>query len=130
MNNRDILGRIAQQAVSAVSMVAARQTNDMSPEAVREAHPALTAAVTDAIVGEIANKNLAVVPTKSAWLSKINWTQALAVLAMALAYFGIDLDVKTQAAILAAIIPIQAVITWVLKTFFSNTVTPSAAAKV
>lgn len=70
-----------------------------------------------------------IVETKSAWLSKINITQGLAVVAMVLAYFGVDLDAQTQAAALSAIVAAQAVITWVLRTWFTTTVTPSAAEK-
>lgn len=63
---------------------------------------------------------------KSAWLSKINWTQAIAVVAGLLSYFGFDLDAQTQEAVLMGIVGIQAVVTWVLKTFFTSTVTPSS----
>lgn len=67
-----------------------------------------------------------VVPTKSAWLSKINWTQGIAALAMVLTFFGLDLDAKTQAEILAGIVGVQSVVTWLMKTFFTSTVTPSS----
>lgn len=67
-----------------------------------------------------------VVPVKSAWYSKINWTQGIALLAMAGTFFGFDFDAKTQAEVLAGIIGIQSAVTWLLKTFFTNTVTPSA----
>lgn len=67
-----------------------------------------------------------VVTTKSAWLSKINWTQAIAVVAMLGTFFGFDLDAQTQASVLAGIVGAQAAITWVFKTFFTNTVTPSS----
>lgn len=68
------------------------------------------------------------VHVQSAWLSKINWTQAVAFLAMVGATFGIDLDAETQNHILQAIIAGQAVVTWALKTFFTTTVTPVVAA--
>lgn len=69
------------------------------------------------------------VETKSAWLSKINWTQAVALLAMALSFFGFpEMSSETQAEILAGIIAIQAFVTWVFKTFLTSTVTPSSAA--
>ncbi len=73
--------------------------------------------------------NTAVVPVKSAWASKTNWTQAIAVIAMILSFFGFDLDVATQTAILAGIIGVQATITWILRTFFTDSITPSVAAK-
>jgi len=71
-----------------------------------------------------------VVDVKSAWLSKINWTQAIGVLASIAAVFGFDLDAPTQIEIVAGIQGIVAVITWALKTFGTTTVTPSSAAKV
>lgn len=63
---------------------------------------------------------------KSAFMSKINWTQLVAMLAMLLTYFGIDLDAQTQEAVLAGIIAITTVLTWVMKTWFTTTVTPSS----
>jgi hypothetical protein len=69
----------------------------------------------------------AVVDVKSAWYSKINWTQALAFAAMVMSYFGIDLDEDTRAAALAAIVGITTVVTWLLRTFATTSVTPSAA---
>jgi uncharacterized membrane protein HdeD (DUF308 family) len=69
------------------------------------------------------------VEVKSAWTSKINWTQAVAGVAMLLAYFGINLDANTQAAILALIVALQSITTWVLKTWFTNTVTAAAVTK-
>jgi len=66
---------------------------------------------------------------KSTFLSKINWTQLLAVVAMLLTTFGIDLPADVQASIVAAIVAIQAVVTWVLRTWFTTTMTPAAASK-
>ena len=66
---------------------------------------------------------------QSAWLSKINWTQAIAFAAMMLTMFGIDLTPDVQAQILAAITAVSAVVTWVLRTFFTSTITPTVAAK-
>jgi uncharacterized membrane protein len=58
--------------------------------------------------------------TKSAWASKINWTQAIAILAMLLTFFGIDLSSSDQADILAAIVAIQGVITIIIRIFFTS----------
>ena len=71
----------------------------------------------------------AVVDVKSAWLSKINWTQAIGVAASIGAVFGLNLDAQTQVAVVAGIQGIVAVVTWILKTFVKPSVTPSAAAK-
>ncbi len=71
-----------------------------------------------------------VVDVKSAWLSKINWTQAIGVAASIAAVFGFNLPAQTQVEIVAAIQGVVAVVTWALKTFSHPTVTPSQAAKV
>lgn len=64
---------------------------------------------------------------KSAWFSKINWTQGVAAVAMLLAFFGFDLPAQTQADILAAIIGVQAAVTWFFRTFMNNSVGPEMA---
>lgn len=69
------------------------------------------------------------VPVTSAWASKINWTQGVTGAAVILAYFGINLDPATQAAILAVIAGANVVGTWVLRTWFTTSVTPAAIAK-
>lgn len=69
------------------------------------------------------------VDVKSAWFSKINWTQAVAVIAMIATVFGFNLDPATQVSIVSAIVSVQAVVTWVLKTFTKPSVTPTQAAK-
>ena len=53
--------------------------------------------------------------------SKINWTQAVAFLAMLLTLFGIDMpdDVKLEA--VALIQAAQSVSTWILHTYFQET---------
>jgi len=66
---------------------------------------------------------------KSTFLSKINWAQLLAVVAMLLTTFGIDLPADVQSSIVAAIVAIQAVVTWILRTFYTTTMTPAAASK-
>lgn len=67
---------------------------------------------------------------KSAWLSKINWTQAISFAAMLLTMFGIDLPDDVRDALLATIVGLQAILTWVFKTFFTTTITPTSANKI
>lgn len=67
-----------------------------------------------------------VVAVKSAFLSKINWTQVIGVAVALGAMFGIDIDAKTQAEILAGIVAVQGVITVILRTWFTTSVTPSS----
>jgi hypothetical protein len=58
--------------------------------------------------------------TKSAWASKINWTQAIAILAMLLTLLGVDLSSSDQADILAAIVAVQGVVTIIIRVFFTS----------
>lgn len=61
--------------------------------------------------------------------SKINWTQLASILAMAAAYFGLDVSAETLAAIIFGIASAGDVITMVWKTWFTKTVTPESIAK-
>ena len=70
--------------------------------------------------------NTTLVDVKSAWLSKINWTQAVGFLAMMLAFFGIDMPADTRAAIVTMIGAGTQVATWIIKTWFTSTVTPAS----
>lgn len=66
------------------------------------------------------------VEVRSAWLSKVNWTQVVAIGASALAVKGIDMDASTQVAVVMTIQGVQGVATWIFKTFFTSTVSPSS----
>lgn len=52
-------------------------------------------------------------------LSKVNWTQVVAVIASILVIFGIDLPVDQQLSIVAAIQAVQAVATIIFRTWFT-----------
>lgn len=67
-----------------------------------------------------------VVPVKSAWLSKINWGVGISLIASFGTFFGFDLDPETQVQAQLAITSATAVYVWIMKTFFTNTVTPAA----
>lgn len=69
---------------------------------------------------------MARVKVKSAWLSKINWTQAVAAAASVGVIFGIDLDPKTQVALVGVIQGAQSVATWAFRTFFNRSVSPAS----
>lgn len=70
--------------------------------------------------------NDVVVPVKSAWTSKINITQAVALLATLLATFGIDMPEDVRVGIITVIATANPIITWVLQTWFTKSVTRSA----
>jgi hypothetical protein len=64
--------------------------------------------------------------TKTAWFSKINWTQAVSFLAMIIAFFGFDLPAEQQAEIVAAILAVTNVVTWIIRTWFTDTLTDAS----
>jgi len=73
---------------------------------------------------------VAQVDVQSAWLSKINWTQAVGIGASIITVVSgnkYSVPVETQLAIVATIQGAQGVVSWVLKTFFTKTITPSVA---
>jgi hypothetical protein len=73
----------------------------------------------------------AFVPVKSAWLSKINWTQLAGPAVSLLALFGIkDVTPEQMGAIIVGIQTLQSVLTGIIKTFYTGTITPSSAAKI
>jgi len=74
---------------------------------------------------------VAQVDVESAWLSKINWTQAVAIVASLLVFMTggkVDIPLETQVAIVTMIQALSGVVTWAFKTFFTKTITPSSAA--
>ena len=74
--------------------------------------------------------NQANVEVVSAALSKINWAEAIKILAMIAATKGVNLPPDIQNDILMAIIGFGGVATWIMRTWFTTTITPSSAAKV
>lgn len=72
----------------------------------------------------------ALVAVKSAWSSKVNWTQAVAFIAMVLAVFGIDMPDSVKLEVVALIQAAQSILTWIIKTWFTTTVTTASAKKV
>ena len=70
------------------------------------------------------------VETKSAWLSKINWTQVIGIAVSVAVVAGCskcDMPAETQALLVLGIQALQSVVTWVLKTWFTPTITPASA---
>ena len=71
----------------------------------------------------------ATVPIKSAWYSKINWTQAVATSAMVLTLVSggkMNITLEEQAAIVTTIGVIGGIVTWVCRTWFNGSVSPSS----
>ena len=70
------------------------------------------------------------VAVKSAWWSKINWVQAVTMLATIATVFGFDFPPELQAKIVATITGVSGVATVILRTWFTTSVTPASADKV
>lgn len=70
------------------------------------------------------------VAVKSAWWSKINWVQAVAMVATVATVFGFDFPPEMQAKVVATITGVSGVATVILRTWFTTSVTPAAADKV
>lgn len=63
------------------------------------------------------------VPVKSAWLSKINWVNALGLIVGILAFFGVIVPPELQEQAGIAIAAITQVVTIILRIWANNTVT-------
>lgn len=71
----------------------------------------------------------ATVPVKSAWYSKINWTQAVATGAMVITLVTggkLSISGDQQAAIVTTIGVIGGIVTFVCRTWFNGSVSPSS----
>jgi hypothetical protein len=72
------------------------------------------------------------VDIKSAWASKINWTQGVAAFAMILTLVSggkFEITADQQVDIVVTIGVVCNVATWVIKTWFTPTVTPASLPK-
>jgi len=75
---------------------------------------------------------MASIATKSAWLSKINWTQAVGVVASVLVFASgghYAIPDEQQAQLVLAIQAGQAFLTWVFRTWFTTSLTPGSVGK-
>lgn len=64
--------------------------------------------------------------TKTSFASKINWTQAVGGLAIALAMFGVDMPEDVRAAVVSGIASATQIATWVMRTWFTTKVTAAS----
>jgi hypothetical protein len=65
-----------------------------------------------------------VVEVKSAWTSKINWGEAVKVAGAVATWFAVPQEVQHD--VLTGIVAIGAVYTWVVRTWFTKSVTPGS----
>ena len=66
---------------------------------------------------------------QSAWLSKINWGEVIKVGAAFLAVKGVNIPADIQNDILLTIISVGGIYTWVMRTWFTKTITPASIEK-
>lgn len=67
---------------------------------------------------------------KSAWLSKLNWTLAAGALFNLFAFFGLNVPADVKDAIVMAGNSLVIVAAWVIKTWFTTSITPQSAKKL
>lgn len=63
---------------------------------------------------------------KSAWWSKVNWTQVIGMAASFAVYSGLDIPPETQAKLIATIQAVSGIATIILRTWFTTSLTPAA----
>lgn len=74
---------------------------------------------------------VAQVDVQSAWVSKINWTQAVGIIASELVFLTggkVNIPVEQQVGIVTLIQTATGVATWIMKTWFTKTITSASAA--
>ena len=70
----------------------------------------------------------AIVPVKKWWESKTNWAQFISLAAALLSVWGFELPSDVQVKVMEVIIGVQALVTWVLNTFFRAAVIEQSVA--
>jgi hypothetical protein len=93
--------------------------NKSVPAAVRKVETAIDDAVKD--------KTIAVVDVKSSWASKIEWTQAAGAVMILASLFGLNLTPEQQAAVVTVIALAAQAATWIMRRWFTTSITKSSA---
>lgn len=76
---------------------------------------------------------VAQVDVRSAWFSKINWTQAVGIAASALVFLTggkVNIPVDVQIQIVTGVQVVTGIATWIQRTWFTTTITPSSAKEI
>ena len=74
--------------------------------------------------------NNVVADVKSAWLSKLNWTFAAGVLFNLLAFLGIAVPADVKDAVLVVGNGLILIVAWIIRTWFTTSVTTASAKKL
>lgn len=104
-------------------------------KAFRKAHGLSEAAVIDAALLRLLNLKDSPMDTvlanvKSAWLSKLNWTLAAGALFNLFAFFGLNVPADVKDAIVMVGNGLVLIVAWVLRTWFTTSITPASAKKL
>ena len=89
--------------------------------------PATVRKVETAIDDAVKDKELALVNVKSSWASKIEWTQAAGAVVILASFFGLDLTAEQQAAVVTVIALLAQGTTWIMRRWFTTSITKSSA---
>ena len=88
--------------------------------------PATVQKVASAMAEQAVTGGIAVVPVKSGWFSKINWVQFAGPVCSVLAAFGLSLKPDELVGLIVAVQTVQSIATWVIRQWFTKSVTASA----
>lgn len=99
--------------------VATMPTNTLSPQDA----PAVAKDVAAVIASD---PKVAIVPVKSGWLSKINWTQGAGAAGALAVYFLVPGTTEAKIAALTAIGVMVPLVTVIIKQFFTNSISPQS----
>jgi hypothetical protein len=136
LNPIDLLMGAAMHANPLVGMIGGIVSNVVG-QAVMPADPAkpsatpapaaVAQAVMDTVAQKIESAGVTLAPTKSAWLSKINWVQLAGPTASLLAAWGLDLSPGQITGLVIAVQTVQSIVTWIMRTWFTRAVTKASA---
>lgn len=69
-----------------------------------------------------------VVAVKSAWFSKVNWVSFAGPMCSVFAAFGLNLTENQLVALVISVQAVQSILTWIIRTWFTRSVTPGSVA--
>lgn len=83
--------------------------------------------VMDQVNDKLQAAGATIAPVKSGWLSKINWVQLAGPASSLAAAYGLDLPAGKIVGLVIAVQTVQSVVTWIMRTWFTRSVTKASA---
>lgn len=104
-------------------------------KAFRNAHGLSEAAVIDGALLRLLNlqetpMDSILANVKSAWLSKLNWTMAAGLLFNLFSFFGLQVPSDVKEAIFVVGNGVVLIVAWIIRTWFTTSITPASAKKL